>query len=202
MSPENKSLFEKPCAFVVGPGAGVTPKLENFITNLAQREVNGVVLDADGLTTLAQLRKTREVNLPPSWILTPHSGELARLFDVKPDEIESSRVSWALKAAKELGCIVLLKGYRTLVASPDGTCGIVMAGNSALAKAGTGDVLSGFIGAFLAQGVSSLFAAALGSYVHGRIADQWLKDGKDIRTLVASDLVHLIPEEMSRISRA
>ena len=99
-----------------------------------------------------------------------------------------------------LGCVVLFKGFRTIVASANlKMSGVVLAGNSGLAKAGSGDVLSGFIAAFYAQGLEPSRAAVLGAYVHGRLANEWCKEGKDIISLLPSDLTALVPNLIRKI---
>ena len=139
--------------------------------------------------------------LPPTWILTPHSGELARLLKVSVEEIERDRFHFASMAAQKFGCLVLLKGFRTVLATHENRFAVITSGNAALAKAGTGDVLSGFIGGLLAQGVGSLQAAGTGAYFHGRIADEWLRTGKDIKSLMPRDLLAMAPECLTLLSR-
>ena len=192
----NSDLFKKAKAFVVGPGSGKGAEVREFISRLIEQKIENVVLDADGLTILSEMKN---VTLPSSWILTPHSGELSRLIQVSVDDMESDRQKYALMAAKKWGCHVLFKGFRSVLCDGNGLTGIIVAGNAALAKAGTGDVLSGFIGALLAQGMNSFSAAAAGAYLHGHIADSWVRSGKDINSLVAHDLIDLVPIELRRV---
>lgn len=176
-------------AFVVGPGLGVGAPTSQLIHRLAEA-ARPVVLDADALTVVA---REKIFGLPSHWLATPHSGELSRLLGISAEEIEKNRFDAVREAARKLGCLVLLKGYRTVIAS-DRKCVVIHSGNPALAKAGTGDVLAGFIGGLLAQGLSVWKAAALGAYVHGRLADEWVRHGKDVSSLVASDLSAGLPE--------
>jgi len=192
----NSEIFERADAFVIGPGSGTSDDVKRFIQSLMERNFEKVVLDADALTVLSQIG---DIKLPSSWILTPHTGELSRVMGLKSQEVENDRLGAVSAAAMRFGCYVLLKGFRSLVAGPRGEVGIVVSGNSALAKAGTGDVLAGFIGALLAQGLTSFDGATTGAYIHGRIADTWVKSGKDMRSLVASDLVTLVPDELHRV---
>ena len=128
-------------------------------------------------------------------MLTPHDGEYARLAatpsgaDSRPggDRIEAAR-----SLARSLGAIVLLKGSTTAVAAPDGQAFLVTSGSSRLATAGTGDVLSGVIGAFLARGCDPLRAASLAAHVHGRAAGLGFAEG-----LVAGDLSELVATVIS-----
>jgi hydroxyethylthiazole kinase-like uncharacterized protein yjeF len=144
-----------------------------------------MVIDADALTALgdADAARTLLSGRPAASILTPHDGEYARLAGSAPgdDRLEAVRT-----LASKLGCIVLLKGPLTAVASPDpGPPDVLLAasGTPALATAGTGDVLSGVIAAFLSRGVEPHLAAALGAHAHGRAASRGRPEG-----LVAGDL--------------
>jgi hydroxyethylthiazole kinase-like uncharacterized protein yjeF len=121
-----------------------------------------VVLDADGLD-LALLRA--ETLAQRQWVLTPHEGEFARLTG---QPVGSNRFEAVRDLARETGCVVLLKGPTTVLASPDGTLRVVCSGTAALATAGTGDVLAGLIGATIARGHDPLEAAALAAHLHGR----------------------------------
>jgi hydroxyethylthiazole kinase-like uncharacterized protein yjeF len=194
----DSDLFDKKTAIVVGPGAGVDGDLEKFLERLISKKIKNVVVDADALTVLS---KMGDKKLPSQWILTPHAGELSRLLKVSAEEIEQDRFHYAGKASQKYGCLVLLKGYRTLLADSSGRVAIITSGNSALAKAGTGDVLAGFIGALLAQGVEPLQAAATASYFHGRLADEWVRYGKDVKSLMPRDLLTMTPELLGQFSR-
>jgi NAD(P)H-hydrate epimerase len=149
------------------------------------------VVDADGLNaigTLQALASITALRKDPT-VITPHSGELARLAGEAPGP---DRVAATRDAAAISGAIVLLKGTTTTVAHPDGRVLVVTAGDSRLATAGTGDVLSGVIGALMARGVPAWEAAALGAHVHGRAARSGYKEG-----LVAGDLPELVAAWLS-----
>lgn len=180
----------------IGPGLGVTDETEKLLERLLAENVSSVVVDADALTVIAKKRISR---LPSTWILTPHAGELSRLIGRDAKAIEADRYSSAHEAAQKLGCLVLLKGFRTVLAH-GGKVSVILSGNSALAKAGTGDVLTGFITGLLAQGVAPALAAASGAYVHGRLADEWVRSGREGRSLVASDLRDVVPDLLARFS--
>ena len=130
--------------------------------------------------------------------MTPHEGELAAIIGWSPEKIRKNRLIAILQAQKILGCIILLKGDGTLIADGEQVFR-VESGNSSLDKAGTGDVLTGMIVGFLSQGLSPLTAACLGSYVHGALADQWLKDKRDHLSLMASDLNDRLPNFLFRL---
>jgi NAD(P)H-hydrate epimerase len=177
-------------AVAIGPGLSGDRFIKQWLRRLRSRE--HVVVDASALDQIGKLK------LPPTWILTPHEGELARLMGVTSAQIKAARMKHVLAAQKKFGCVVLLKGHRTLVA--DGTHVYeVQAGNAALGKAGTGDVLTGIIAAFLSQGVPPARAAALGAFVHGYMADRWIKSGNDVLSLIASDLLAMLPQALKQI---
>lgn len=200
----DKSQWEKILSsdsVAVGPGLGLSPESKKItyelISELISAEHPKVVLDADALSVV---REFDLFSLPPSWIVTPHSGELGRILDLDPREIEKDRFLSLSKASLLMGCHVLLKGFRSILCHSDRFM-IINSGNSALAKAGTGDVLTGMIASLLAQGLEPLQATCTASYIHGRLADEWVRDGHDKRALVASDLGRLMPELLQRISR-
>jgi NAD(P)H-hydrate epimerase len=122
-------------------------------------------------------------------VLTPHEGEYARITGAPPGD---DRLDEVRDVARRSGAVVLLKGSTTVVAAPDGRVRLVAAGSSRLATAGTGDVLSGVIGAALAGGLDGLEAAALAAHAHGRAAGSGPAEG-----LVASDLPPLISQWLS-----
>jgi hydroxyethylthiazole kinase-like uncharacterized protein yjeF len=129
-----------------------------------------VLIDADGLTVLSRHREL--LPRPAPTLLTPHAGELARLLDADPADIEARRLEHARRAASKLGACVLLKGSTTVVAPPDGLDPVLVntTGTPWLATAGTGDVLAGLAGALLAQGLLPPQAAITAAYLHGLAA--------------------------------
>lgn len=184
-------------ALLLGPGFGVNDFTASVIEELKTRKIEKVILDADALTVCAQK------NLLPlleTWIVTPHAGELSRVLKVSPEEISRHRLLYAREAQKAFGCVVLLKGHRTLVANKNRTYAIA-SGNAALAKAGTGDVLAGCITALRAQGLSAIRAALLGAYIHGATANLWAARKKDLLSMTASDVIEYIPEVLHELRR-
>jgi NAD(P)H-hydrate epimerase len=187
-------------ALVVGPGLGPVTHDEQGDSDLPGGEVGQlvasapvpVVVDADGLNAIATLEGLKKIvdRRQEPTVITPHAGELARLAGAPPgpDHIAAAR-----QAAERSGAIVLLKGPTTVVAKPGGQVLLCAAGGPNLATAGTGDVLSGIIGAFLAQGVPAWEAAALAAHVHGRAASTGYAVG-----LVAGDLPGLVAAWLSR----
>jgi hydroxyethylthiazole kinase-like uncharacterized protein yjeF len=195
LASDARDLWEKTqgSAAIVGPGFGVGDQTLKILRELQTRKTVAAVVDADALSTLADEKKNgRDLPLLKTWILTPHAGELAKLIGGHAKDLEANRFESAERAARELGAIVLFKGFRTVVSNGDRSC-VILSGNSALAKAGSGDILSGLIGGFLAQGLEPFDAACLGAYVHGRLADEWLASGRDILSLQPSDIAKALP---------
>jgi ADP-dependent NAD(P)H-hydrate dehydratase / NAD(P)H-hydrate epimerase len=175
-------------AIGAGPGIGTTSDAVQSIHNLIQKGGN-LVLDADALNILSE-NKTWLSYLPQGSILTPHPGEFARLAG----KWEFTSESWKkhLDFAKRYQCIVVLKGAFTSIASPAGRIFINTSGNACLAKAGSGDALTGIITALRAQGYSPLNSALLGVYLHGRAADIAVKE-KSPAGILAGDVIEKLP---------
>lgn len=191
-----KSQLDSFDAVAIGPGFGVDKHTADWIRALKDAGIKNVVIDADAITACVQHDL---FPLPESWVITPHSGELARILKVQSKDLHKDRFSAARQAAEVCGCHVVFKGFRTVLAFKE-RCMVVNSGNSALAKAGTGDVLTGMIGSMLAQGLETLQGTATAVYVHGRLADEWVRAGNDKNTLVATDLSHHLPQLLSRLS--
>ena len=177
-------------ALVVGPGLGRAEAAIRGVLELVAAAEVPVVIDADGLFALGAARDAAALLKRRSrpTIVTPHDGEYARLAGAPPGD---DRLTAARRLAEELGAFVLLKGPATVVAAPGGEALIVAAGSSRLSTAGTGDVLSGVIGALVARGLEPLRAAGLAAHVHGRAAAMGLSEGLeagDLPLLVASVL--------------
>ena len=191
--PSDFSAFD---AFAIGPGLKDKKAIQKFLKTFIQLKKSYVVLDAEALNAIAKFKKP--FRLPSTWILTPHEGEMARLLQTTGRQIKKEREKSVLRLQKKLGCICLLKGSPTLIADGNALYEI-KSGNSSLAKAGTGDVLTGIIAGFLSQKLDPIKAACLGAFVHGFIADNWLQDGNDHLSLMASDLVELLPSSLARL---
>ena len=177
-------------ALVVGPGLGRGAPTDVAVLQILASPVPTVV-DGDGLTALGGDPAAALAGRTGPTVLTPHDGEFARLAGGPPGD---DRLAAARSLAAATGAVVLLKGPTTVVAHPDGRARLVTVGDARLATAGTGDVLSGVIGALLAQGVPSFEGAAAGAWLHGRAA----RYGPD-RGLVASDVVDALPRALAEI---
>ncbi len=215
--------MEKVSAMLIGPGLGTENTTGQFIRRFLNKDIvrgkkNGIgfiaaekkaadekdltypplVVDADALNLLAKNEDWSEI-LPEGSILTPHPGEMAVLTGLSVDEIQADRIQLAKKYAAQWHQIVVLKGAMTVVAGPNGECSVLPVATPALAKGGTGDVLSGMIVGLLAQGMSPLEAAVAGVWLHaqaGLVAESW--HGNSV-SVIASDLLDALPEVFSHI---
>lgn len=163
---------EKAQALAVGPGLAQNLQFMTVLDEILKTLGCPVVLDADALNLVAldtSILGSRNGRGP--LILTPHPGEMARLCQCSVDEVENNRLDLAIAKAVEWEAVVVLKGSVTIIASPDGRAFFNPTGNPGLGTGGTGDVLTGSILAWLAQGVPPLEAACLGVYLHGKSAD-------------------------------
>lgn len=176
----------------IGCGLNTTGGVKDFVINFLNKNTNSytpIIIDADALNIISQ---TKYFTFPLNSMITPHPAELSRLLGVDVKEIQSNRAKWAWEASKEFDCIVLLKGHETVIAVPNGKIYINHTGNSSLAKAGTGDVLTGMIAGFCAQGASLENAACIAAYIHGLTGEIASKNMTQYSVL-ASDLVKYIP---------
>ena len=190
-------LSERTSALAVGPGMGTGEEGRRLVEGILREVDSPVLLDADAITNLAETEALAHREAPA--VITPHAGELGRLLGAGAKEVSSRRLSSARSAAEEHGCCVLLKGSDTLVASR-GKVAVNSTGSVALATAGTGDILSGVIGALLSRGMDAYEAARAGAWVHGRAAELWLEEfGWPAESLLATDLLALLPEALKEI---
>lgn len=181
-------------ACAVGPGLKQTESFLMVLKNILKDTDVPIILDADALnlisreTDLLSLRKDKG-----TLILTPHPGEMARLCGCSIAEVQENRLKIAVSKAVEWGAIVVLKGAGTIVASPDGRVFLNSTGNAGLGTGGTGDVLTGSIMSWVAQGVPPLGAACLGVYLHGKAADL-LKEQYGLSGFTASEVSDYLPK--------
>src|SRR5262252_1385976 len=172
----------------VGPGVGQAPETRAFVKSLVEHATTPLVIDADGLNAFADDpdrltgREGRDV------IITPHPGEMARLVGMSTDEVQANRLDIARNFAVAHHLYVVLKGHRTLIATPDEKVFINPTGNPGMATGGTGDVLTGMVAACLAQLLDSEAACKLAVYLHGMAGDLADAHAGDL-SLIASDLV-------------
>jgi len=156
-------------ALAVGPGIGRREGTGQAVRSLLERTSRPVVLDADGIVGFSDNQD--ELRDLENAVLTPHPGELAHLLETNPKEVDRRRFELVPKLANDWGLTLLLKGVPTVIASPDGDLALANCPNSGMAKGGSGDVLTGLIGSFLAQGLPPFTAARLGTWLHCRAGE-------------------------------
>lgn len=154
-------------ALAVGPGLGQGDSQRGLVESVLDDVSIPVVLDADGLNVLGKHTEALSGRFEPV-VITPHPAELARLLEISTEDVQADRMGAARKAAAQFGCVVLLKGFRTVIARPDGTAVVNPTGGPELATAGTGDVLTGVVASLLAAGLSDFEAAWVGAFIHGK----------------------------------
>lgn len=174
----------------IGSGLSQNPETQNFVISFLTQINKPCVTDADALNAVAAKKFTE---LPEKSVITPHPAELARLLNVTVGTIQSYRENYAVMAAEKYNCTVVLKGHETVVTDGEKIY-VNKTGNSALAKAGTGDVLTGMIAGLAAQmkNTDIFYAASLGVYLHGLAADIAAKETTEY-SLLASELINYIP---------
>ncbi len=178
-------------ALVLGPGLGRAPRTVKLARRLARRIAIPLVLDADGLNAHAG-RLEALVGRPAATVLTPHGGELARLLGCESADVAAHRLRCVRDAATRADAVVLLKGDDTIVAAPDGRAAVSRGGAPALATAGTGDVLSGVIGAYLSKGMDPFAAACAAVFVHAR-AGRLAARTVGTEGVIAGDVIAQLP---------
>jgi NAD(P)H-hydrate epimerase len=190
-------------ALAVGPGLGTSPETRQVVLSLLKRRACSAVADADALNALAKETKFTPASLGSRrfpLVLTPHPGEAARLLRSTTAKIQSDRIGAARRLSRRTGAVVVLKGHRTLVCDPEGRLAVNSSGNPGMATAGTGDVLTGMVGAFLARGLDAWDAARLAVFAHGDAGDRAAASlGQD--GLIAGDLVAKIPDTLNALQR-
>ncbi len=180
----------------IGPGLGTHPETRELVVRLVHDLPQAMVVDADGVNNIAADTACLQDAAGPR-ILTPHPGEMARLVGLSVPEVQARRLDLARQTAARFNLTLVLKGAQTLVAAPDGRISLNATGNPALASGGTGDVLTGLIGGFLAQNLSPWDAARLGVYLHGLAADYFVAQHGP-RGLIAGDLLRIFPDVLDQ----
>jgi NAD(P)H-hydrate epimerase len=186
------ALAEKADAVALGPGMSSNPAVAAFVQAFVRRVGKPLVVDADGLNALtSSLTSVRYRGTTPT-VLTPHPGEMSRLLGTTTDRVQSDRQGAVLRCAAKFKAIALLKGARTLIATPDGRMAFNRQGTPALGTAGSGDVLTGVIAALLAQELPAYDAARAGAYIHalsGEIAAKQMGSAG----IIATDIRDRLP---------
>jgi NAD(P)H-hydrate epimerase len=184
-------------AVLIGPGLADDESSYARIRQLVAKIELPLVIDASALNAFAARASELNPERRPR-VITPHPGELARILETTAKEINAHRIDAAREAARVTGCIVVLKGFQSLIAEPDGHVNVNPTGNPGMASGGMGDVLGGMIAALLARGIDSLDAAIAAVYLHGFAGDM-LKDEMGDIGLAALDLAERIPLAIKRL---
>ncbi|MFN4182814.1 MAG: NAD(P)H-hydrate dehydratase, partial [bacterium] len=207
--PEEQGLFSPASAeillqkmddvdvLVLGPGMGRSPSVDAGVRRVVSQWKKPLVLDADALyvfrNEVGALKGT-----PARMVLTPHSGEIARLMGISAEEVERNRVEIARRCAQETGKVVLLKGARSLIATPEGKVYVNPTGNKGMATGGSGDVLAGMIGAFLGMGMTPEKSTACGVFLHG-LAGDIAAQSRTVYSCSATDILARIPDAFREV---
>ncbi|MGQ0737791.1 MAG: NAD(P)H-hydrate dehydratase [Bacteroidota bacterium] len=179
----------------IGPGMGTAAETKTMLQEFFGSYRNPLVLDADALNIMASQKDLLE-SVPAGSILTPHPKEFERLFGETANDFD--RVLLALQKAKELNCIIVLKGHHTFIATAEGKGFFNSTGNAGMATAGSGDVLTGILTGLLAQGYSQVEAAILGVYLHGLAGDIAVKEFSQ-EAMLAGDIIDCLSESFKRL---
>jgi NAD(P)H-hydrate epimerase len=192
------SIAEGKTVLAVGPGISRHTDTIQVVRAIVSKYRTPMVLDADGLNAFEGEAGSLDGN-GRTLVLTPHPGEMARLTGLSVAEVQRDRVGTARRFAREHGIILVLKGYRTLIASPDETVWVNPTGNPGMATGGTGDVLTGMIAGMIAQHPTDVLRAVVAAvYLHGLAGDVG-RDYMGEQALVATDLLTALPETMQRV---
>jgi len=188
----------------IGPGMGQEGSTPEFVHEFVRRVGLPMVIDADGLNAFAHKTELlKQAAVGRTIVLTPHPGEMARLVGMTVKEVEADRVGLARKFATEHGVTLVLKGWRTLVAHPDGSIVVNTTGNPSMAKGGSGDILTGIVAAMLAQYKDNIAEAVEAAvFLHG-LAGDFACRAQDEHTVLATDTVgHLWEAFRARVTDA
>lgn len=195
------NIIENYNVLSVGPGLSDTAATNEFVDDLIKylnKNNKKTVIDADAINVLS---KSELSSFPSDSVITPHPVELSRLINTPVKDIQNDRIKYAKLTAEKFGCCVVLKGNQTVVCTKELEVFVNTSGNSALAKAGSGDVLTGIISGLMAQGVSVEKAAKLGVYLHGLCGELASQD-LSLYSVLATDQIDYIPQAIKKILEA
>jgi ADP-dependent NAD(P)H-hydrate dehydratase / NAD(P)H-hydrate epimerase len=188
--PQIKKMYARIQSMAIGPGLGQDPSTKKLVLKVI-KECPPLVIDADALNILSKEKNVLLKAKGPR-VLTPHEGEMSRLTGSPRRYIEKNREAVARAFARKYQCVLLLKGHRTVIASPDGKAAINRTGNAGMATAGSGDVLTGMIAAFIGQGMGAFEAAKAACHLHGKAGDLAAKR-KGKASMIATDIIESLP---------
>ncbi len=190
-------LLKDKDACAIGMGLSREEETAKFVRDFADAIKIPAVIDADGINAFCgHIDKLKGKNI----VLTPHDKEAERLFGEKPPKDGVERAVWVSNKAKELGVTLLLKGWRTVIASPDGRVAVNTTGNPGMAKGGSGDVLDGIITALLGFGLSTFDATVCGAYIHGKVGDL-CADELGEYSMTPTDMISKLPSALKKYTK-
>jgi ADP-dependent NAD(P)H-hydrate dehydratase / NAD(P)H-hydrate epimerase len=203
------SSLDQANALVVGPGMTTQESTQELVREIVRRSPVPIVLDADGINTFSSKRDALFNELGQSLTITPHPGEMARLINRPISEVQKDRLAVARAFSEERRCFTILKGYQTVIASPDGHLYINSTGNPGMATGGSGDILAGMVGRFVAgwqrkyhgadlRALANYLSAAV--YLHGLAGDLAAED-KGVESLIATDLLPHLPQAFKKSAK-
>jgi len=186
----------------IGPGLGTHPETQEFVRSVVAHADLPLIVDADGLNAFAGHAETLAIRKSPHLVLTPHPGEMARLCGLITSQVQANRVKVASEFAGKWNAVVLLKGFHTVIAAPNGEVFVNTTGSAGLAKGGSGDVLTGLLAALIAQfGAADLHrVVALGAYLHGRAAEL-ISAASDESGILAGEVANAVPSARGKLLR-
>ncbi|MFA4989328.1 MAG: NAD(P)H-hydrate dehydratase [Candidatus Omnitrophota bacterium] len=190
-----KNFSRKIDVLVIGPGLSRDSSTQSLARKIIRKLTRPMVIDADALNALAgHLRYLKD-----GMVITPHPGEMARLLGTNATRVQRNRKTITVNFSRRYKVVLVLKGHNTLVGDKKGNLYVNPTGNPGMATAGSGDVLTGMIAAFLAQGLDSFKAAKYAVYLHGLAGDLAAREKTQI-SLIASDIIDKIPEAIKKCS--
>ncbi|MGN0551525.1 MAG: NAD(P)H-hydrate dehydratase [Acutalibacteraceae bacterium] len=195
-SPQNAEYIinqaKSATALLIGCGLSFSDDITDFVCSVLSKITIPVIIDADGINAVSKhIDILKQMN--STAILTPHPGEMARLFSVSVSEIQNNRIEYAKRLATQYNCVAVLKGAKTVVADISGEIFINTTGNPGMARGGSGDVLAGIIASLTAQGISPFNAAKAGVYIHG-LAGDVVKRLKGELSMLPTDITEILPQ--------
>ena len=196
--PVIEGLLPDKDALALGPGLGRHPATTALVRTIVETVALPMVIDADGLNALADDMNVLRRRISSEVVLTPHPGEMARLLGTSIPDVEADRIQVALEFARESGVYLVLKGARTIIASPAGAAAINASGNPGMASGGMGDVLTGIIVSLLGQRYGAWDACCLGVFIHGYAADLVAEEKGEIG-ISATDVQEMLPYAYKRL---
>jgi NAD(P)H-hydrate epimerase len=184
----------------IGPGLSTNHETQQFIRTVLQKVSLPVILDADGLNAFAGQADELRTRKPELLAITPHPGEMGRLLGATARDVQAKRLEVALDAAEKWKAFVILKGFQTILATPEGQAYVNTTGNPGMATGGTGDVLTGMLAGLTAEFGTKNWehVLGLGVYLHG-LAGDIAAERIGEAPLIASDLIEALPEAYSRL---